>query len=122
MGFVSFVGRVLFASIFLLSAYQEYVFHLPFQISFPVSRLTCLERGCIAWSVRTEGSVRTSEIGPARRLRPWISLEVVDLGVRRSVGRRCPALLGPATGRRDCRDATPKYNAALTLGRGKQRC
>jgi len=25
MGFISFVGRVLFASLFLLSAYQEYV-------------------------------------------------------------------------------------------------
>uniref|UniRef100_A0ACD5V144 Uncharacterized protein n=1 Tax=Avena sativa TaxID=4498 RepID=A0ACD5V144_AVESA len=32
MGFVSFVGRVLFASIFLLSAYQEYVSPFP---SFP---------------------------------------------------------------------------------------
>jgi len=30
MGFISFVGRVLFASLFLLSAYQEYVRPSPF--------------------------------------------------------------------------------------------
>jgi hypothetical protein len=75
MGFISFVGRVLFASLFLLSAYQEYA-PLPHPLpSDPrlLSSLPCrFIRAPILSTISLDGGGHVDLVPPIRVLVGWI--------------------------------------------------